>query len=169
MSTVKQKQETSQLARGLTGLLADSYVLYNTTQNFHWNVTGPQFKSLHDLFEAQYRELAAAIDTIAERIRCLDVFTPGRLEELLAMTRVEQEANVTDPDRMLERLVEGHRIVIHRLKELQQLAEKQVDEATLDLLIERQRVHEKTVWFLRSQAGEDSSTLDMPTAHAIAS
>jgi starvation-inducible DNA-binding protein len=149
------------LARGLTGLLADTYLLYNTTQLYHWNVEGQNFAELHEMFEKQYLELAEAIDTIAERIRVLGYYTPGTLEHLLRLSRLSQRANVHDPDTMLAHLVEGHRQVTHRVIELRGLAEKSMDEPTLDLLVERQRRHEKIEWLLRSQAGQASRTLDL--------
>lgn len=149
------------LARGLTGLLADTYVLYNTTQFYHWNVEGRSFAELHEMFEKQYLELAEAVDTIAERIRVLGYYTPGTLEDLLHLSRLSQRANVHDPDTILAHLVEGHRQVTHRLIELRGLAEKSMDEASLDLLVERQRRHEKIEWLLRSQAGQASRALDL--------
>jgi starvation-inducible DNA-binding protein len=165
---MKNMQKTSrhgdaELARGLSGLLADSYLLYNTTQTCHWNVEGPQFKPLHELFEEQYTELAEAIDTIAERVRALGFYTPGTLQEMLGNARVSQETGPADADAMLERLIAAHHVVVHRIKELQQAADAKVDEATLDLLVERQRVHEKAIWFLRSQAGQGSTELGETT------
>ena len=147
------------LARGLTGLLADTYVLYNTTQFYHWNVEGPHFSELHEMFEKQYLELAEAIDVLAERVRVLGFYAPGTLAELSKLSRLSQKANVRDPKTMLVHLIEGHRAVTHRLRELQELAEKSADEATMDLLVERQRRHEKLTWMLRSQAGETSGKI----------
>lgn len=160
--------QRSTLARELSGLLADTYVLYNTTQNYHWNVEGPHFKPLHELFEMQYTEMAEAIDMIAERIRTLGFYTPGTLKELETASRVQAAKGApVDAKTMLDQLIEGHQVVVHRLREIQQTAEKQMDEATMDMLVERQRVHEKAAWFLRSQAGSSSETVGTPASASV--
>jgi starvation-inducible DNA-binding protein len=147
------------LAAGLTGLLADSYVLYNSTQTCHWNVEGPQFHSLHAMFEEQYGELAEAIDVIAERVRSLGFYTPGTLDHLTKLSRIQQPGELRDSTEMLNHLIEAHQQVVHRASELRGEAEDALDEATVDLLTERLRVHEKTLWMLRSQAGRNSTEL----------
>lgn len=154
--TDKRQKE---LVVGLAGLLADSYVLYNTTQGCHWNVEGPQFHSLHHLFEKQYRELAEAIDVIAERIRALGFYAPGRLETLSRLSRIRQPEQLRDAQAMLEHLIEGHGQIVHRANQLRGLAEDALDEATADLLVERLRTHETALWMLQSQAGRESVEL----------
>lgn len=149
------------LARGLTGLLADTYTLYNTTQFYHWNVEGPQFHSLHAMFEEQYDELADAVDLVAERIRVLGWYTPGTLRDFLDVSRIRQRENVRDAGEMLDHLIEGHRQVAHRIRELLAETEKVLDQATEDMLIERLRIHEKTTWMLESQAGRDSKRMTL--------
>jgi starvation-inducible DNA-binding protein len=157
--TKRSEKQQEKLAIGLTGLLADSHMLYHSTQICHWNVDGPQFHSLHGMFEEQYRELAEAIDTIAERIRTLGFFTPGTTEKLTRLSRIRQRDELRGASDMLDHLIEGHQQVIHRINEIRGDAEDIVDEATVDLLVERLRVHEKTLWMLRSQAGRESAEL----------
>jgi len=152
---------SKQLAEGLTGLLADTYTLYNTTQFYHWNVEGPQFHTLHLLFEEQYGDLADAVDLIAERIRVLGWYTPGTLADFLKLSRIQQKPNVRKTDDMLSHLIEGHRQVSHRIRELLGETEKVLDQASEDMLIERLRVHEKTTWMLSSQAGRDSRSMSL--------
>lgn len=153
----KHERQREGLARGLSGLLADTYTLYHSTQACHWNVDGPQFSSLHQMFEKQYTELAAAIDTIAERIRCLDYYTPGTLGDMARTSRIRQQAELRGSKAMLGHLIEAHMQVVHRANEVRGLAEDALDEATADLVVERLRVHEKTLWMLRSQAGREST------------
>jgi starvation-inducible DNA-binding protein len=155
-TTDKQQQH---LANGLTGLLADTYVLHNSTQACHWNVEGPQFHSLHQLFEEQYTELADAIDVIAERVRAIGFYAPGTLGQLNKLSHIRQPDQLRDPSEMLLHLIEAHRQVIHRANGLRESAEEALDEATADLLIERLRVHEKALWMLCSQAGRGSAEL----------
>ncbi len=166
----RHTEQQQRLAAGLAGLLADTYVVYNSTQCGHWNIEGPQFQPLHELFENQYGELAEAIDVIAERIRALGFYAPGTLPELLEMSRVQQRPGQRDADSILLHLIESHQQVAHRLRELQGLAEAEMDEATLDVLVERLRSHEKTVWMLKSQAGVASEVLSgRPPLRAAAS
>lgn len=164
-----EKKQRTALANGLTGLLADTYTLYHSTQACHWNVAGPRFHSLHAMFEEQYRELAEAIDTIAERVRVLGYFTPGTLQSLTRHARIHQPEKLRDPDGMLEHLIEANRQIVHRATEVRGHAEDALDEATVDLLIERQRIHEKVVWMLESQAGRASDELDSRPSMAAAS
>lgn len=154
-----EPESAAALARGLSGLLADTYVLFNTTQVYHWNIEGPQFAALHEMFEQQYRDLSQAIDMIAERIRSVGFYADGTLGELLTRSRLVQETGVRDSKRMLGHLAEGHQQIAHRIRELQGIAEARMDEATIDMLIERLRIHEKTVWMLHSQAGVSSREL----------
>lgn len=157
----------SQLARGLAGLLADSYFVYNATQAAHWNVEGDRFAALHEMFEQQYTELAEAIDEIAERIRAIGFYTPGTIDEFRQLTRINQAPGLRDAQDILSHLIEVHQQVTHRLRELQTVAESEVDEATADLLVERLRVHDKTIWMLKAQHGDRSGELaDLPRAAA---
>ena len=117
-SNHEKRYADKKLAAGLTGLLADTYTLYNTTQFYHWNVEGPQFHSLHAMFEEQYDELADAVDLIAERIRVLGWYTPGTLRDFLEVSRIEQTENVRDSAAMLDHLIRGHRTVAAQLAEL---------------------------------------------------
>jgi starvation-inducible DNA-binding protein len=151
--------DRQEMATGLTGLLADTYMLYNTTQFYHWNIEGPQFHSLHQMFEEQYHELAEAVDLIAERIRVLGFYTPGTLPEFERISRLTQTENDRDSGDMLRHLVTGHQQIVHRIRDLQTSAERILDEATADLLVERLRWHEKRIWMLRSQAGGPSEAI----------
>lgn len=147
------------IAKELTGVLADTYVLMNRAQLYHWNVDGPQFKSLHDLFEAQYRELFEAVDEIAERIRTIGYYTPGTLDDLLHVSEIPRERIARDSREILLHVIEGHQQVIQRVRLAMRQAEAASDEGTLDLLTERLRSHEKTAWMLRSQASVTSEEL----------
>jgi starvation-inducible DNA-binding protein len=138
------------LAQGLAKLLADSYTLYLKTHYFHWNVTGPHFKSLHELFELQYTELALAVDTIAERIRALGHIAPGSYAEFSKLTSIKEETTVPAWNKMVELLVEGHEAVIRTARALLPVVNEADDEVTLGLLAARMDVHEKTAWMLRS-------------------
>ena len=156
---MKSSSNHRETAETLAGLLADTYVLYNRTQLYHWNVEGPQFRALHTLFEEQYRDLALAVDMIAERIRTLGYYAPGSLQELADNTRLDQERVAHDAKDMVLHLVEGHQEVARRLEELRPVAEAAKDESTVDLAVERLRVHEKAAWMLNSQAGRSSEWL----------
>lgn len=138
------------IAKGLCKFLADTYTLYLKTHNFHWNVTGPMFQTLHLMFEQHYNELWTAIDVIAERIRSLGVYAPGTYAELSSLTSIKEvQAPVKDTD-MIRSLVEGHEAVIRTARSIFPAAEKAVDQVTMDLLTQRMEVHEKTTWMLRS-------------------
>lgn len=139
-----------QIALGLSKLLADSYTLYLKTHNFHWNVTGPHFKSLHELFEMHYTELATAVDDIAERIRALGVTAPGSYAQFAKLTRIKEETNVPNWQEMVQQLIEAHEIVICTARDLLETVDQAGDEVTLGLLGDRMSVHEKTAWMLRS-------------------
>lgn len=163
MTDTKRKD----LAMGLTGLLADTYVLYNTTQFHHWNVEGSGFRTLHGMFEEQYRELAEAVDLLAERIRVLGYYTPGTLVEFTRNSRLTQEENIREARTMLKQLILGHQQVVHRIRDLIPAAGEATDEATEDLLVERLRVHEKTLWMLRSQADLKSEKIPAETLRRV--
>ena len=141
------------IAKGLSKVLADSYTLYLKTHNYHWNVTGPQFNTLHQMFETQYTEQALAVDEIAERIRALGVFAPGSYKAFSALTDIEEETSVPDAKTMLEELVKGQETVVRSAREVFTVAANANDEPTADLLTQRMQVHEKNAWMLRSMLG----------------
>jgi starvation-inducible DNA-binding protein len=138
------------IAEGLSRLLADSYTLYLKTHNFHWNVTGPMFNTLHLMFEAQYTELALAVDLIAERIRALGEPAPGSYAQFGRLSSVPEELGVPHADDMIRQLVEGQEAVIRTARGIFPAAEGAGDQATMDLLTQRLQLHEKTAWMLRS-------------------
>jgi starvation-inducible DNA-binding protein len=138
------------IAEGLSRLLADSYTLYLKTHNYHWNVTGPQFTTLHELFEVHYLELAQAVDEIAERIRALGHRAPGSYREFSELSVIEEETEQPRAREMIVRLVEGQETVARTARQIFPLVEKAADEPTADLLTQRMQVHEKNAWMLRS-------------------
>ena len=139
-----------EVAKGLARFLADTYTLYLKTHAFHWNVTGPMFNTLHLMFEAQYTELWASIDIIAERIRALDAFAPGSYAEFSRLTSLKESTGVVSAKEMIAQLLDGHETVARTARTLFPTAEKCGDQATLDLLTQRLQLHEKTAWMLRS-------------------
>jgi len=143
----KQREE---IAAQLSRLLADSYSLYLKTHNYHWNVTGPQFNSLHLMFEQQYTELATAIDAIAERIRALGIPAPGSYSEFARLTGIEESAGGESADEMVRQLVVGQETVARTAREAFPVANEANDQPTADLLTQRLQVHEKNAWMLRS-------------------
>lgn len=138
------------IAEGLARLLADSYTLYLKTHNFHWNVTGPMFNTLHLMFEEEYTELATAVDEIAERIRALGHPAPGSYKQYLELSSVPEETGVPSAEEMIKQLVEAHEQTAKTARTVFPAAESAQDEATADLLTQRMQVHEKTAWMLRS-------------------
>lgn len=139
-----------EIAEGLSRLLADSYTLYLKTHNFHWNVTGPMFSTLHTLFEQQYTELATAVDEIAERIRALGVFAPGSYKQYSELSSIREETGNPSASEMIKQLVEGQEAVAKTARSLFSLTEGAHDESTADLLTQRMQIHEKNAWMLRS-------------------
>lgn len=139
------------VAEGLASLLADSYALYLKTQNFHWNVTGHEFYSLHILFEKQYEELVADIDEVAERIRALGLYVDASFSAFKERTAVCEEHKVRTAKEMIAELVKAHEICIRSARNLSQIAEDENDAATVDLLGRKLNIHEKQAWMLRSQ------------------
>ena len=135
---------------GLSRLLADSYTLYLQTHNFHWNVTGPMFQTLHLMFETHYTELAVAVDDIAERIRSLGARAPGTYREFSALTAIEEPEGGPPAQAMVRSLVASHETVIRTARSVFPVAEEGGDESTCDLLTQRLQIHEKTAWMLRS-------------------
>lgn len=139
------------VAHALNGVLADTYTLYQKTHSYHWNVTGPQFNSLHTMFEAQYRDMWEALDTIAERVRALGVFAPASGKAFAEMSSIES-ADATPPaaDDMVRNLLADHEKLIRRAREALATAEDANDAASADLLTQRIEGHEKTAWMLRA-------------------
>ncbi len=144
-------KDRAAIAGGLSQLLADTYTLYLTTHNFHWNVTGPMFNTLHTMFMAQYSELWAAVDPIAERIRSLGHPAPGSYAQFAALSSLP-DAPAAPPKalEMVKILVDGHEAVARTARGIFPLADKASDEPTADLLTQRLTVHEQTAWMLRS-------------------
>lgn len=150
LETGMTKEERTVISGALSKLLADSYVLYTMTQNFHWNVHGQNFFSLHKLSEEQYEELGKAVDEIAERIRALGFFVEATMSSFLKLTSIEEEKAVRSTQTYLEHLIKGHETVIRDCRALATLAEKNQDAATVDLMGRRLNVHEKALWMLRA-------------------
>jgi starvation-inducible DNA-binding protein len=130
--------------------LADTYTLYVKTHNYHWNVTGPMFQTLHLMFETQYNELALAVDLIAERIRALGEPAPGSYREFSALSSVTEDSDTPDANEMVRRLVEGQETVVQTARSIFPIVELANDQPTSDLVTQRMQVHEKTAWMLRS-------------------
>lgn len=143
-------EQRAQIAEGLSRLLADSYTLYLKTHNYHWNVTGPQFNSLHLMFETQYTELATAVDEIAERIRSLGVRAPGSYSEFAELTSIAEGSGEESAEEMTRQLVLGQESVARTAREAFGAAEQANDQPTADLLTQRMQIHEKNAWMLRS-------------------
>lgn len=139
-----------EIAEGLSRLLADTYSLYLKTHNFHWNVTGPMFQTLHLMFEAQYTELATAVDLIAERIRALGFPAPGTYSEFARLSSIPESSGVPKAEDMIRELVEGQEAVVRTARSVFPTVDHVNDEPTADLLTQRMQVHEKTAWMLRS-------------------
>lgn len=138
------------IAKGLSRVLADTYTLYLGTHNFHWNVTGPMFQTLHLMFETQYNELALAVDLIAERIRALGFSAPGTYKQFAQLSSIEEVDGVPKAKDMIGLLVKGHETVARTAREVFRAADQANDQPTCDLLTQRMQVHEKTAWMLRS-------------------
>lgn len=144
------EKDRKKIAEGLSRFLADSYALYLKTHNFHWNVTGPMFNTLHLMFEAQYTELATAVDLIAERIRALGFPAPGSFSTYAKLSSIKEETGVPKAKQMIKQLAEGQEAVARTARALFPLVEKASDEPTADLLTQRLQIHEKNAWMLRS-------------------
>jgi len=144
------EKDRQAIADGLANLLADTYTLYLKTHNFHWNVTGPMFQTLHLMFEGQYNELALAVDMIAERIRALGFPAPATYKAFGKLSSIEEEEGVPTAEEMIKKLVAGQEAVVRTARAVFPVVEKANDEPTADLLTQRMQVHEKTAWMLRS-------------------
>jgi starvation-inducible DNA-binding protein len=142
-----------QIGDGLARLLADTYTLYLKTHNFHWNVTGPMFNTLHLMFEGQYNELALAVDLVAERIRALGFPAPGSYRQFAELTSLKEETGVPTAEEMIRQLVKDQEAVVRTARSIFPLVDEAHDEPTADLLTQRMQVHEKTAWMLRSLLG----------------
>ena len=141
------------IAEGLSRLLADSYVLFLKTHNYHWNVTGPMFQTLHTMFEQQYTELFTAVDEFAERIRSLGEFAPGCFQAFNQLSQIHEETDHPTAEDMIRNLVLGQEAVVKTAREIIPIADEANDEPTLDLLTQRMQIHEKNAWMLRSLLG----------------
>ena len=148
------EQDRQAIAEGLSKLLADSYTLYLKTHNYHWNVTGPLFNTLHLMFEQQYTELALAVDEIAERISALGVPAPGSYRAFSELTEIEEESGVPSAEDMIRNLVIGQETVVRTARSVFPAVEAASDEPTADLLTQRMQVHEKNAWMLRSMLSD---------------
>lgn len=145
-----EEQDRVKIAAGLKCLLADSYTLYLQTHNFHWNVTGPQFRELHLMFEEHYTELAVAVDEIAERIRTLGVIAPGTYRAFSELSSIDEVEDIPAAMDMVKILNRGHEQVVKTCREVLLSAQECSDESTAALVSDRMRVHEKTAWMLRA-------------------
>jgi starvation-inducible DNA-binding protein len=143
-------KERKKIADGLSRLLADTYTLYLKTHNYHWNVEGPMFQTLHTMFETQYTELALAVDLIAERIRALGHYAPGSYAQYAKLSSIKEETGVPSAQEMIKDLTKGNEAVSKTARELFPVVDKSSDEPTADLLTQRMQTHEKTAWMLRS-------------------
>ena len=149
-----EEKDRQEIADGLSRLLADTYTLYLKTHNYHWNVTGPMFQTLHLMFEQQYNELALAVDLIAERIRALGFPAPGTYKEFSRLSSIKEEEHAVTAQEMIRLLVEGQESVVRTARSIFPVVESANDEPTADLLTQRMQTHEKTAWMLRSLLAE---------------
>jgi starvation-inducible DNA-binding protein len=144
------EKHREEIAKGLSHLLADTYTLYLKTHNYHWNVTGPMFQTLHVMFEGQYNELALAVDSIAERIRALGVKAPATYGEFMKLSSVKETTGDLSAQQMIAELVLGQESVVRTARSIFPIVDECNDEPTADLLTQRMHSHEKTAWMLRS-------------------
>lgn len=150
MDTGISAKDRGAIAGGLSRLLADTYVLYLKTHSFHWNVEGPMFQTLHQMFMDQYTEAWNAIDLVAERIRALGHYAPGSYKQYVKLAAVKETDGVPRAEQMVRQLIEGQETVARTARSVLPLAEKANDQPTLDLLTQRLNIHEKNAWMLRS-------------------
>jgi starvation-inducible DNA-binding protein len=153
MAAKRSVKRADPVVAALAQLLADSYTLYLKTHNFHWNVTGPMFQTLHLLFEAQYTELALAVDEIAERIRTLGHRAPGSYAEFGKLTHVAEAQGVPPATEMIESLAHAQTLLVEAARRLLSAAEAAGDDGSADLAVRRIQVHEKNAWMLRAHLG----------------
>jgi starvation-inducible DNA-binding protein len=145
-----ESKQREQIAQHLSKVLADSCTLYLKTHNYHWNVTGPMFQTLHLMFEQHYNELALAVDAIAERIRALGFPAPATYRQFSSLSSIKEEDVIPKAQEMIRLLVEGHEAVARTARTAFGIAEAAHDQPTCDLLTQRLQIHEKTAWMLRS-------------------
>ena len=145
-----QTEQRQAIADGLSRLLADTYTLYLKTHNYHWNVTGPMFNTLHLMFETQYNELALAVDLIAERIRALGHIAPGTYAAYSRLSSIKEEESIQKAQDMIRQLMEGQEAVVRTARSIFPVVNEASDEPTADLLTQRMQIHEKNAWMLRS-------------------
>ncbi len=143
-------KDRARIAQGLSRMLADTYLLYLKTHNFHWNVEGPMFQTLHTMFMQQYTEAWNAIDPIAERIRALGHYAPGTYREYLKLGSIKETEGVPRAGKMVQLLIDAQEAVVRTAREVLPVAEAANDQPTLDLLTRRMDIHEKNAWMLRS-------------------
>jgi starvation-inducible DNA-binding protein len=150
MDTGISARARASIANGLSRVLADTYVLYLKTHNFHWNVEGPMFQTLHQMFMDQYTEAWNAIDPIAERIRALGHYAPGSYRQFAKLASIRESEGVPKAEKMVRELIAGQEAVARTARAVLPLAERANDQPTLDLLTQRLNIHEKNAWMLRS-------------------
>jgi starvation-inducible DNA-binding protein len=161
------QQQRKEISQGLARLQADTYILYLKTHFFHWNVTGPMFQPLHQVFEEQYKELFEAVDLIAERIRALGFPAPGTTNDFLRLATIKEDSEIPTSEEMVLRLVEGHETVARLIREIFPTVEAGDDQASLDVLTDRLRAHEKTAWMLRSFSTRSGEKLRHATTGSL--
>ena len=144
------EKDRKKIVEGLARMQADTYTLYLKTHNFHWNVTGPMFQTLHLMFMTQYNEIWLAVDVIAERIRALGFPAPGSYKEFAALTAIKDSKGVPNAKEMIRQLVDGQETVIRTARAVFPIAEAAGDQPTADVLTQRMTVHEQNAWMLRS-------------------
>jgi len=144
------EKDRKKIVTGLSKMLADSYILYLKTHNFHWNVTGPQFNSLHVMFMDQYTELWNALDPIAERIRSLGYPAPGSYKKFAELSSIKEEEGSPAATEMIKQLIAGQEAVTRTARAAFKIADAADDQPTADLLTQRMEIHEKNAWMLRS-------------------
>ena len=150
INTGISEQDRGRIVDGLSHLLADTYTLYLKTHNFHWNVTGPMFQTLHLMFETQYTELAMAVDLIAERIRALGSPAPGSYAEFTRLSSIKEADGIPAAQEIIKQLVHDQEAVVSTARSIFPVVDQASDEPTADLLTQRMQIHEKTAWMLRS-------------------
>lgn len=150
MDTGISTEDRAKIVESLSTVLADAYMLYLKTHNFHWNVTGPMFSTLHVMFEEQYTEQWNALDDIAERIRALGHFAPGTYKRYAELSSIQEEPEVLSAKEMIRQLVDGNETLIRTLRAGVKIADELDDYPTADMLTTRMEVHEKNAWMLRS-------------------
>lgn len=159
-----EDNDRKEIADGLSLLLADSFTLYMKTHNFHWNVTGPMFQTLHVLFQQQYTELWNALDLIAERIRSLGHYAPGSFQRFSELASIAEEHGVPSARDMMLQLVEGQEAVARTAREIFKIADAANDQPTADLLTQRMEIHEKNAWMLRSLMEDGAESIPAPVS-----